>query len=614
MVKSEWSIRIEKVDGPTRRSSFRYGDRTAYLPLIFDVGADPTGNALGRGIPISQGWDGIEISIRNDPENESIFETRLNEILIRMKITNMPRAVAFNRISIDSLMDGERIGLPVTILPLSPLIFTDMMVFSEAVGDMISGYPARPPLYIPGGTDGENLEVLFYLGAELFDTTRIDLDSSLRYYYTDSGRERLDDILKYSSPADICGCRACTRSSEAGSPDDMDPDDLQEHNLGTFRRRLNRCIHHLERGDLRNHVMGIMADKPGYSSLLRAVEVRHLEAIAPGVPSWRKSAKRLVAYRDDLRSPEFELWRRDLMDHYGPLPHKDILLLLPCSARKPYSSSRTHMRIRDSLSGVKGWRDRIQIVVMTSPLGAVPMELESLYPAAYYDIPVTGNWYPEEVERIRELVVDIHEKGHYNHVISYHGEGKEFFPIPSDYFGATTFRDVFGSSRMDAVNPGKALRDHVSESMEGDWTPPEFRSDLLEALNCVNFSLSCDIKPRSGMKIWRDRRNIFIRESGRNLFDMRIGGPVPTLDGGRMIWNASPDRSTGRFVMIDDFVPRGTVFNQGITSVRGRIRPGDIVIVGHEDDFRGVGRSLQPGEILASDVGGPGVKMISHVK
>jgi len=152
------------------------------------------------------------------------------------------------------------------------------MAFAEAVGDMISGCRSHPPLYVPGGADGENLEILFYLGAELFDTTRIDLDSRLRYYYTDSGREGLDDILKYSSPADICGCLACTRLSGAGSADEAYPDDLHEHNLGTFRRRLNRCVHHLEKGDLRNHVMGLMADKPGYSSLLRAVEIRHLEA------------------------------------------------------------------------------------------------------------------------------------------------------------------------------------------------------------------------------------------------------------------------------------------------------------------------------------------------
>ena len=71
-VMSEWTLRIEKVDGPTRRSSLKYGNRSAELPLIFNVEADPIGSGLGRGVPISSGWDGIEISIRNDPGNVSI--------------------------------------------------------------------------------------------------------------------------------------------------------------------------------------------------------------------------------------------------------------------------------------------------------------------------------------------------------------------------------------------------------------------------------------------------------------------------------------------------------------------------------------------------------------
>lgn len=614
MVRSEWTLRIEKVDGPARRSSYRYGDRSVELPLIFDVEAEVNGSGSVRGKPVSPGWEGVSLSIRNDPENASIFEDGLLGILSRMGIGKMPRAVSFNRMAIDGEVDGERIPLPVTILPMSPLILTDMMEFAGAVGEMISKYPAHPPLYLPGGADGTNVEMLFYLGAEIFDTTKVRLDSRTGNYYTEYGQEGLEGLLKHSSPADICGCSACARMSEADDPADIEFTDLYEHNIGSFMRRLNRCLHHLEKGDLRSHVMGLMSDKPGYASLFRAVETRYLDALASSVPSWRKSGKRLVVYRDDLRSPEFNLWRQDLLDRYRPLPHKDILLLLPCSARKPYSTSRTHQRIRDALSSVSGWRERIQMLVMTSPVGAVPMELDSLYPAAYYDIPVTGKWYPEEVDRIRELVVDIHSKGSYRHVISYHREGKEFFPDPSDYFDDTPYTDVFDTAGRDDIPPGKALRDSVRSAMEDGWDPPGIRSDLLEALNSVNFSLDSDLEPGKGMRIWRVRQRTYIKEGPRILFEMRTGGPVPTIEGGREIWKRSAEEGSGRIVKIDDFTPRGTIFNQGIISVKGRIRPGDIVIVGHDAEYRGVGRALLPGEIMASGVIGPGVKMISHIK
>jgi archaeosine synthase len=37
-------------------------------------------------------------------------------------------------------------------------------------------------------------------------------------------------------------------------------------------------------------------------------------------------------------------------------------------------------------------------LILTSPLGVVPRELEVVYPAAFYDIPVTGYWDLEERE------------------------------------------------------------------------------------------------------------------------------------------------------------------------------------------------------------------------
>jgi len=43
-------------------------------------------------------------------------------------------------------------------------------------------------------------------------------------------------------------------------------------------------------------------------------------------------------------------------------------------------------------------------VVLTSPLGLVPRELESLYPACCYDVPVTGHWSAEEREVLEEML------------------------------------------------------------------------------------------------------------------------------------------------------------------------------------------------------------------
>ena len=45
----------------------------------------------------------------------------------------------------------------------------------------------------------------------------------------------------------------------------------------------------------------------------------------------------------------------------------------------------------------------IHEVIITSPLGIVPRELEIVYPAASYDIPVTGIWEGYEKKMIKNL-------------------------------------------------------------------------------------------------------------------------------------------------------------------------------------------------------------------
>jgi len=50
------------------------------------------------------------------------------------------------------------------------------------------------------------------------------------------------------------------------------------------------------------------------------------------------------------------------------------LVLVPCSATKPYSDSQSHGQFHDAIQ----WRGHT--VSMTSPIGVVPQELETTYP------------------------------------------------------------------------------------------------------------------------------------------------------------------------------------------------------------------------------------------
>ena len=48
-------------------------------------------------------------------------------------------------------------------------------------------------------------------------------------------------------------------------------------------------------------------------------------------------------------------------------------------------------------------------VIVTSPLGLVPRDLEEVWPAGYYDIPVTGDW-TQVNDRVTKMLDSLFQK------------------------------------------------------------------------------------------------------------------------------------------------------------------------------------------------------------
>ena len=123
-----------------------------------------------------------------------------------------------------------------------------------------------------------------------------------------------------------------------------------------------------------------------------------------------------------LRRPDLKRYR-DRMGSYRKPEHKRILLLLPCSAKKPYHISKTHRAFASAIHTAQH-DTLVHEVIVTSPLGMVPRELDACYPANSYDIPVTGEWKCEEKAMIRKMVGDLIAQG-YDKVICHLGEDYE---------------------------------------------------------------------------------------------------------------------------------------------------------------------------------------------
>src|SRR5256886_11075972 len=98
----------------------------------------------------------------------------------------------------------------------------------------------------------------------------------------------------------------------------------------------------------------------------------------------------MLAYASEsLHRPEVVRFRRRIRERYAKPPSARVLLLLPCSARKPYSTSRSHRRFRDAIVASAN-PTAVHEVIVTSPPGPNPPRLGRVYPAGAFTHP--GAW------------------------------------------------------------------------------------------------------------------------------------------------------------------------------------------------------------------------------
>src|SRR5207244_12028097 len=155
----------------------------------------------------------------------------------------------------------------------------------------------------------------------------------------------------------------------------------------------------LVHGRLRELVERRLANAPWNTAIVRHLDLREYGLVEAYTPV---AGGEMLAYASEsLTRPEIVRFRRRIRERYGKPPSARVLVLLPCSARKPYSRSRSHRRFRDAILASKD-PSSVHEVIVTSPLGLIPRELERSYPAGSYDIPVTGDWSRREAAMVSD--------------------------------------------------------------------------------------------------------------------------------------------------------------------------------------------------------------------
>lgn len=143
------------------------------------------------------------------------------------------------------------------------------------------------------------------------------------------------------------------------------------------------------------------------AATLRNFDTAQREGLAPQTRLNKDSPLQCTSVESYFR-PELELYRQRLRKRYTVPSYKKLVVLLPCSATKPYRESPSHRKVREIIRRAAGSQcSAIEELVMTSPLGMVPRALEDVYPASFYDVPVTGQWDETEIQISTDLLTDM---------------------------------------------------------------------------------------------------------------------------------------------------------------------------------------------------------------
>lgn len=383
--------------------------------------------------------------------------------------------------------------------------------------------------------------------------------------------------------------------------------DCSEDNVSELDREAAKVARFIGAGRLRE-----LVDQRSFSSADEVAALRIFDAEGYGyqeeccsTTGCRFSCNTVQA----LRRPDIARYQKVLSERYVVPSHKKVLLLLPCSAKKPYHTSKTHKLFASAIH-TASHDTLVHEVIVTSPLGIVPRELDAMYPANSYDIPVTGEWKCEEKATIRRMLKELLEKGHYEKVVCHLGEDAELVEGLCDGMVETVVGDPVSPKSLE--NLDKALRD-ATKGME----PVDYLVDRREAIRSVlSFQFGKDVadaimdENTYGIgkfpywKVFREdpenrqkKTQLCMMSPERGMFSL-------TMDGAEII--AGMGRN---IVEMQDFELKGSLFAVGVDKADHGLRIGDEAIVVCGGKVRGVGVAAMCGAEMEQMKRGIAVKM-----
>jgi len=425
--------------------------------------------------------------------------------------------------------------------------------YAEWLTSLKEKTPVDTVWYAPASALPSTAALLCYSGFDLFDFTAVDLKSVQGRFCTPEG-----DFPKEAVAGGICSCPGCRSHN------------LHEHNRSALQEELALVRRFIAQGQLRDLVESRCRMDAAQVAIVRYLDrnYRFMENVQPIARSGTMRANS----GESLLRAEVRRFAERVIERYIP-PKADVAVLLPCSAKKPYSLSQSHRKFRQVING------RAHELIVTSPLGLVPRELETVYPAGHYDVPVTGYWDAEECAVIADILTRYFQKHQYRRVIA-HLEGGAL-NVARNAAEKCGINLEFSCTENPA---GSRALGALDAALAGEH---RIKDDRLHGMISYQFDCNGDT---DGTVVRGHFPEVFYSRNNVQLFSIDPGTGMlrPTLDG----WKVIPE---GYRVYIDDFIPEGDILAPGVVSADPRIRDGDEVLV-MGARVLGTGRAAMPAD------------------
>jgi archaeosine synthase len=423
-------------------------------------------------------------------------------------------------------------------------------------------------IYFPTALPNE-IPLLTYMGVDYFDNSSASYYASKGYKFTKN--RMMTTTIKFN--------------------------ELIERNEFVIKELLEETKYCIKDGSLRNLVEETSISNP----YLRG-NYKRFNPDVRNIPL--SSGKKIIVSIDETTIPEVKKYIERLGNYEA---FTNIIVLLPCSSKKPYSFSKSHQYF---INSIRSSNTVVEEVVLTSPYGVVPRALEGI---VNYDIPVVGAWSSEEIEFINK-----HLKTYLDNVYNKFGTITVIAHLPEHYYEILdknliekydiicTVEDNKPTSNNSLATLKDTLKEidgakyNINDNTDKDndnnapikANRPSIRKQVMHNYQqLAKFQFGSNFIPDD--TVIKGRHKKFFAKLNNKLtqicsLNYENGLFVLTYDGGKLL-------GKNKWVEVNFKAKKGSLFAPGFKDCDETISVGDEIVIIYEDEILGVGRASMSG-------------------